>query len=155
MGRTGGVRTICRRQMATLQGQGMSETSPARSRIMRAIKSRNTAPELLVRRLAHRMGYRFRVHRKDLPGTPDLVFPARRKAIFVHGCFWHCHDCGGGPRMPAHNRVYWKKKLTRNKKRDQAACAALTTLGWKVRVFWECELQNLMRTKRNLRTFLR
>ena len=133
----------------------MSETSPARSRIMRAIKSRNTAPELLVRRLAHRMGYRFRVHRKDLPGTPDLVFPARRKAIFVHGCFWHCHDCGGGPRMPAHNRAYWKKKLTLNKKRDQAACAALTTLGWKVRVFWECELQNQKRTQRNLRTFLR
>lgn len=133
----------------------MSETSPARSRIMRAIKSRNTAPELLVRRLAHGMGYRFRVHRKDLPGTPDLVFPARRKAIFVHGCFWHCHDCGGGPRMPAHNRAYWKKKLTLNKKRDQAACAALTTLGWKVRVFWECELQNLKRTERNLRTFLR
>jgi DNA mismatch endonuclease, patch repair protein len=133
----------------------MSETSPARSRIMRAIKSRNTAPELLVRRLAHGMGYRFRVHRKDLPGTPDLVFPARRKAIFVHGCFWHCHDCGGGPRVPAHNRAYWKKKLTRNKKRDQAACAALTTLGWKVRVFWECELQNLKRTERKLRTFLR
>jgi DNA mismatch endonuclease, patch repair protein len=141
--------------MAALQGQGMSETSPARSRIMRAIKSHNTAPELLVRRLAHRLGYRFRVHRKDLPGTPDLVFPARRKAIFVHGCFWHCHDCGGGPRLPAHNRAYWKKKLTRNKKRDQAACAALTTLGWKVRVFWECELQNLKRTERNLRTFLR
>jgi DNA mismatch endonuclease (patch repair protein) len=133
----------------------MIETTPARSRIMRAIKSRNTAPELLVRRLAHSMGYRFRVHRRDLPGTPDLVFPARGKAIFVHGCFWHCHDCAGGPRMPGLNRTYWKKKLTRNKERDEAACEALTALGWKVRVFWECELQDLKRTERSLRTFLR
>src|SRR5262245_17964395 len=133
----------------------MTETTPARSRIMRAIKSRNTAPERLVRRLAHCMGYRFRVHRKDLPGTPDLVFPARRKAIFVHGCFWHCHDCGGGPRMPTQNRVYWRKKLTRNKKRDEEASAALTVLGWKVRVFWECELRDLRRTERSLRAFLR
>jgi len=133
----------------------MTETTPARSRIMRAIKSRNTAPELLVRRLAHNMGYRFRIHRKDLPGTPDLVFPARRKAIFVHGCFWHCHDCEGKPRMPGQNRAYWKKKLTRNKQRDEATFAALTALGWKVRIIWECELRSLKRTQRNLRTFLR
>ena len=132
----------------------MKAPTPARSRIMRAIKSSNTAPELLVRKLAHGMGYRFRLHRKDLPGKPDLAFPARRKAIFVHGCFWHCHDCEGEPRIPGRNRAYWKEKLARNRERDQAARAALHALGWKVRVFWECELRNIKTTKRNLRDFL-
>src|SRR5579864_2977074 len=101
------------------------ESPEVRRRTMQAVKSKDTAPELLVRSLAHRMGYRFRLHRKDLPGKPDLVFPGRRKAIFVHGCFWHCHDCEGEPRMPGQNRAYWKKKLTRNKQRDEAASAAL------------------------------
>jgi DNA mismatch endonuclease (patch repair protein) len=141
--------------VAAFQAQGMSETTPARSRIMRAIKSRDTAPELLVRRLAHSMGYRFRVHRKNLPGTPDLVFPARRKAIFVHGCFWHSHDCGRGARVPKQNRSYWKKKLARNEERDEAARKALTALGWKVSVLWECELRNRKRIERKLRVFLR
>lgn len=133
----------------------MKAPTPARSRIMRAIKSRNTAPELLVRRLAHRMGYRFRLHRSDLPGTPDLVFPSKRKVVFVHGCFWHCHDCNGGPRMPGRNRAYWKAKLTRNQNRDAAARSALTALGWKARVFWECELADPKRIERCLRRFLR
>ena len=122
---------------------------------MRAIKSKDTMPELMVRRMAHSMGYRFRLHRKDLPGKPDLVFPRLRRAIFVNGCFWHCHDCGRGARMPEQNRAYWKKKLERNKERDEAALSALTALGWKVSVFWECELRNRKRTERRLRTFLK
>jgi DNA mismatch endonuclease (patch repair protein) len=126
----------------------------SRRRIMRAIKSRDTGPELLVRRLAHRLGYRFRVHRKDLPGKPDLVFPAKHKVIFVHGCFWHSHKCCGG-RTPSQNTVYWKEKLARTVQRDEAALTALKELGWKVTVFWECELQNLDSVERRLRQFLR
>lgn len=126
----------------------------SRRRIMRAIKSCNTGPELLVRRLAHRLGYRFRLHRKDLPGKPDLVFPARQKAIFVHGCFWHSHECCGG-RTPRHNTDYWVQKLKRTVQRDKATLAALMELGWKVTVFWECELQNLNLVERRLRHFLR
>lgn len=132
----------------------MTETSEARSRIMRAIKSKDTMPELLVRSLAHNMGYRFRLHRKDLPGKPDIVFPKLRKAIFVNGCFWHCHDCGRGARMPRQNRAFWKKKLERNKERDEAAQRAMTALGWEVGVFWECELRNVKRIERRLRIFL-
>jgi DNA mismatch endonuclease (patch repair protein) len=141
--------------MSPLSVSTFAETSESRRRIMRAIKSRDTAPELFVRRLAHRMGYRFRLHRKDLPGTPDLVFPGMRKAIFVHGCFWHSHDCGEGARVPKQNRSYWKKKLARNTERDEAAHEALTALGWKVTVFWECELRNRERIERQLRNFLR
>jgi DNA mismatch endonuclease (patch repair protein) len=141
--------------MRPLHAAAFAETPEARRRIMRAIKSRNTLPELIVRRLAHGMGYRFRLHRKDLPGTPDLVFPGMRKAIFVHGCFWHSHDCGQGARVPKQNRSYWKKKLARNGERDEAARKALTALGWKVSVLWECELRNRNRIERKLRAFLR
>jgi DNA mismatch endonuclease (patch repair protein) len=129
-------------------------TPESRRRIMRAIKSRDTRPELFVRQLAHRLGYRFRVHRKDLPGRPDLVFPGKRKVIFVHGCFWHSHDCGVG-HFPAQNRAYWKEKLTRTVHRDEAARKSLTALGWKVTVFWECELHNPILVERRLRSFLR
>jgi len=132
----------------------MTEDPEARSRIMRAIKSRDTQPELIVRRLAYSMGYRYRLHRKDLPGKPDLAFPGRRKVIFVHGCFWHCHDCGRGARLPATNKAYWKEKLERNKARDLAALKALTALGWKVKVLWECELADSNRVEGLLRTFL-
>src|SRR5215469_3313198 len=97
----------------------MKETPKLRSRIMRAVKSTNTAPELLVRSMVHRMGYRFRLHRKNLPGKPDLVFPGMRKAIFVHGCFWHGHDCDRGARVPKNNRAYWLGKVTTNRKRDR------------------------------------
>jgi DNA mismatch endonuclease, patch repair protein len=131
------------------------KTSEPRSRIMRAIKSRDTSPELAVRSLAHRLGYRFRVCRRDLPGSPDLVFPRLRKVIFVNGCFWHSHDCGEGVRVPLQNRPYWKQKLRRTKERDEAACEALRALGWKVTVFWECELANREGAIRKLRTFLR
>ena len=130
------------------------ESPEVRRRTMQAVKSKDTVPELLVRSLAHRMGYRFRLHRKDLPGKPDLVFPGRRKAIFVHGCFWHGHDCARGARVPKSNREYWTKKIARNQERDQAARTALTELGWKLTVLWECELSNATRIRHRLRKFL-
>ena len=101
-----------------------------RSAVMRAVKSRDTGPELKVRRAAHALGLRFRLNRKDLPGKPDLVFLAKRTAMFVHGCFWHGHDCPRGARMPQNNRAYWEAKISRNMARDKAALAALKKLGW-------------------------
>ncbi len=122
---------------------------------MQAVKSKDTAPELLVRRLAHSLGYRFRLHRKDLPGKPDLVFPRLHKALFVNGCFWHGHDCARGARVPVQNRPYWTRKIARNKERDAATRTALTALGWKVAVLWECELKEPGRVAKRLAGFLR
>jgi DNA mismatch endonuclease (patch repair protein) len=113
-----------------------------RSAVMRAVKSRDTAPELEVRRAAHALGLRFRLGRSDLPGKPDLVFPARRTALFVHGCFWHGHDCPRGARMPQTNRAYWQAKIARNMSRDKATLASLRKLGWKPVVIWECETKD-------------
>src|SRR5882672_9435689 len=108
---------------------------------MQAVKSKDTAPELLVRSLAHRMGYRFRLHRKDLPGRPDLVFPGRRKAIFVHGCFWHGHDCEHGLRRPKTNVAFWEAKARDNRARDARKETKLSDTGWKVLVVWECQVK--------------
>jgi DNA mismatch endonuclease (patch repair protein) len=130
------------------------ESPEVRRRTMQAVKSKDTAPELLVRSLAHRMGYRFRLHRKDLPGKPDLVFPGRRKAIFVHGCFWHGHECVRGARVPTSNRDYWTKKIARNKERDRAACAALAHSGWTYLILWECNLENEKGLRAQVRKFL-
>ena len=113
-----------------------------RSAVMRAVKSRDTGPELKVRRAAHALGLRFRLGRSDLPGKPDLVFPARRVALFVHGCFWHGHDCPRGARIPQQNRAYWQGKIARNVTRDAAAAANLRKLGWKPAVIWECETRD-------------
>src|SRR5271166_3942702 len=121
---------------------------------MQAVKSKDTAPELTVRRLAHGMGYRYRLHRKDLPGKPDMVFPGCRKVIFIHSCFWHGHECRRGNRIPEGNRDYWLKKIARNKERDQAAATALKALGWKVRIFWECEIKDQDMVVKNLQRFL-
>lgn len=109
---------------------------------MRAVRSTDTKPEMRVRRLAHRLGYRFRLHRADLPGTPDLVFAGRRKVIFVHGCFWHGHDCRRGARQPKANAGYWRAKIERNAARDVASAEALRAAGWAVLVLWECELKD-------------
>lgn len=117
-------------------------TDPARSATMRAVKSRDTKPEMLVRRAAHALGYRFRLHRKDLPGSPDLVFPSRKKVIFVHGCFWHGHDCARGARMPKTNAEYWRAKMAGNVARDERVRAELAALGWEVLTVWECELKD-------------
>lgn len=130
------------------------ESPAVRRRTMQAVKSKDTAPELTVRRLAHRMGYRFRLHRKDLPGKPDLVFPRLHKALFVHGCFWHGHNCARGARVPMQNRAYWTKKIAHNHERDKTAQASLCTLGWKVLVLWECELKDSRRVGFKVKNFL-
>lgn len=121
-----------------------------RSAVMRAVKSRDTGPELKVRRAAHALGLRFRLKRDDLPGKPDLVFPGRRVALFVHGCFWHGHDCPRGARVPQANRAYWLAKIGRNVARDKASLAALRKLGWKPAVIWECETTDPARLARLL-----
>ena len=113
-----------------------------RSAVMRAVKSRDTAPEMKVRRAAHALGLRFRLHRSDLPGSPDLVFPAKQTAVFVHGCFWHGHDCPRGARMPQSNRAYWKAKISRNMVRDKETVLKLRRLGWTPRVIWECQTRD-------------
>jgi len=107
---------------------------------MRAVRSKDTKPEMVVRRLVHGLGYRYRLHRSDLPGSPDLTFARLRKAIFVHGCFWHQHRCARGQRQPATNVAYWSPKLARNVARDRLACRRLRRLGWGVLTIWECEI---------------
>ena len=114
-------------------------TRAQRSRIMRLVRSQDTQPEMAVRRLAHGLGYRFRLHRKDLPGKPDLVFPSRGKIIFVHGCFWHQHRCKRGSRTPSSRQEYWLGKLQGNVARDKAVLRRLRKLGWGVMVIWECQ----------------
>ena len=132
----------------------MMETAQQRSRIMRAIRSKDTGPELSVRRLAYGMGYRYRLHRKELPGTPDLVFGPRRKVIFIHGCFWHGHTCKRGDRMPKNNRDYWKEKIARNKERGEEHLKALKEEGWQALVVWECEVKHSALIESRLRKFL-
>lgn len=113
-----------------------------RHRIMRAIKSKDTKPELFIRRLIYRKGYRYRLYRKDLPGKPDIVFYSRKKVIFVHGCFWHQHENPVCPiaLKPSSNRSYWIPKLARNKERDAKVLEVLHKRGWKALVIWECQI---------------
>ena len=120
---------------------------------MARVRSVDTAPEMLVRRLVHRMGYRYRLHRRDLPGTPDLVFPRRRCVIFVHGCFWHQHACPRGTR-PTSNHDFWNRKLDSNVRRDRYNTAALRRNGWHVLTVWECETKDLGALTRRLSGFL-
>lgn len=121
---------------------------------MQAVKSEDTAPEMAVRRVVFANGFRYRLHRRDLPGKPDLVFPRTHKVIFVHGCFWHGHNCARGARVPKHNREYWTNKINRNKARDRAARAALKSLGWMSLVVWECELKRQERLETKIIRFL-
>jgi DNA mismatch endonuclease (patch repair protein) len=132
----------------------MTEDPAIRRRTMQAVKSKDTVPELTVRRLAHRMGYRFRLHRKDLPGKPDLAFPKLHKALFVHGCFWHGHNCARGARVPVQNRDYWIEKIARNKERDIRAHAALKAIGWSSLALWECQLKDADAARNIIRRFL-
>lgn len=125
-----------------------------RSRIMRAVKGTDTGPEMLVRRITFGMGYRYRLHRADLPGKPDMVFVQRRKVIFVNGCFWHGHSCPRGARQPKQNAEYWLKKITSNRDRDKANFFALKKLGWKVLVVWECWLKKPDGIKHRIANFL-
>lgn len=125
----------------------------ARSRLMARVRPKDTKPEMLVRRLVHGMGIGYRLHRRDLPGTPDLVFAGRRKVVFVHGCFWHQHDCSRGSR-PGSNREFWNRKLDKNIARDRANLSALKASGWSVLVVWECETRDPDVLQRRLRRFL-
>lgn len=113
-----------------------------RSAVMRRVKGKDTSPELKVRRLLRRLGVGYRLHRADLPGKPDIAMPGRKLALFVHGCFWHGHDCARGARMPKANRPYWEAKIARNRARDAANRAALEAMGWRTVTLWECELKD-------------
>ena len=131
-------------------------SSDRRSENMRRIRSKGMTPELLVRRLLYRLGYRYRLHRRSLPGHPDVVFPRLKKAIFVHGCFWHQHADPACriTRVPKSRLEYWEPKLARNQQRDSESLALLSQLGWKVCVVWECELADEGRLKKRLVSFL-
>jgi DNA mismatch endonuclease (patch repair protein) len=109
--------------------------------MMRAIRGKNTKPEMLVRRALHAAGYRFRLHRRDLPGTPDVVLPRYRIVVQVNGCWWHGHDCPRGQRRPSTNVEYWGPKLERNKQRQATAEASLIAADWTVVTVWECDLE--------------
>ncbi|AAK25586.1 very short patch repair endonuclease [Caulobacter vibrioides] len=113
-----------------------------RSAVMARVRSQDTGPELRLRRLLTGLGARYRLHRKDLPGSPDVVMPGRRLAFFVHGCFWHGHDCARGARVPKANRDYWLAKVARNIARDEQALAALAQAGWRTQVVWECDFKD-------------
>jgi DNA mismatch endonuclease, patch repair protein len=119
-----------------------NRTPESRSGLMSRIGPKNTAPEMMVRRLLHKMGYRFRLHRKDLPGKPDIVLPRRKAVIFVHGCYWHGHGCSKG-RLPKSNVDYWHAKIEQNRLRDQQKSSQLEALGWRVLTVWQCELKDI------------
>ena len=121
---------------------------------MRQVKGKDTSPELKVRRLFTAMGLRYRLHRADLPGKPDIAMPGRKLAIFVHGCFWHGHDCARGARVPKANRPYWEAKIGRNRARDIEHHAALEAKGWRVLTLWECELKDAAALEAKLRAAL-
>lgn len=128
----------------------------ARSHAMRQVRSRDTTPELAVRRLLRALGFSgYRLHRRDLPGNPDVAWIGKRRALFVHGCFWHGHCCKRGQRMPATNRSYWSAKILRNRARDARTRAALRRRGWRTIVIWECELRSPARLERRLHELLR
>lgn len=112
-----------------------------RSEIMSSIHSRNTKPEIIVRSLLHRLGYRFRLHRADLPGRPDIVLPKYQLAIMVHGCWWHLHQGCPAGRLPTGNRAFWKNKLEANRQRDQRHLRSLKRMGWRTLVIWECQIE--------------
>lgn len=130
-----------------------NRTVESRSRLMSRIGSKHTQPELMVRSLLHRLGYRFRLHRKDLPGKPDIGFIGRKKAVFVHGCFWHGHDCNIG-RLPKSNFEFWSAKIERNRERDGRKISDLEQIGWTGLEVWQCELKDFQSLEAKLRDFL-
>lgn len=131
-------------------------TPEERSERMSRIRSKDTKPEMIVRRLVHGMGYRYRLHRRDLPGIPDLVFPSLKKVIFVHGCFWHRHpdpNCRLA-RLPKSRLDFWQPKLEANRERDMEKQAELSNLGWKSLVVWECQISDKEHLENKIRAFL-
>ena len=152
---TGGDRFGVASAHESHRGRRVDRLTPtARSALMRAVKPKNTSPERRVRQLAHSLGYRFRLHRTDLPGTPDLVFPSRRKVIFVNGCFWHRHPNCRKATMPKSRLEYWKPKFDRNVERDLERARKLRELGWEVAVIWECETRDPIALIELLQNFL-
>lgn len=129
-------------------------TPDQRSKCMARVRGRDTGPEMAVRRLLRQLGYGYRLQREDLPGRPDIAFIGRRKAIFVHGCFWHQHDCPRGKRRPAANSAYWERKLDRNVSRDCRARDDLERMGWQALTIWECEMRDAVALEARLRAFL-
>jgi DNA mismatch endonuclease (patch repair protein) len=125
-----------------------------RSEIMSRVRSKNSRPEMLVRRLVFAEGYRYRLHDRKLPGCPDLVFRGRAKVIFMHGCFWHRHEQCSLARMPKSRLDFWEPKLTANKERDARNKKLLTKEGWKVLTIWECQLKDIEQLKRTIKRFL-
>ena len=121
---------------------------------MKRVRQRDTVPELVVRKLLFSKGYRYRLCRKDLPGSPDIVFPSRRKVIFVHGCFWHGHQGCSRATLPNTRATYWQNKILKNKNRDACAISSLRQLGWCIHVVWECETKNPIELEMQLRFFL-
>ena len=133
----------------------MDSVSPEkRSWIMAQVKGRDTKPEKAVRSLLHRMGYRFRLQRKDLPGKPDIVLPKYHTVIFVHGCYWHRHDCPNGRRLPKSRLDFWLPKLEGNRERDLKKLTLLRELGWNVMIIWECMIRDESALRENIRSFL-
>jgi len=128
-----------------------------RSEIMRKIKPRGSKQEIFIRKLVHSMGYRYRLHKKNLPGTPDLVFPKYKKVIFVHGCFWHGHEGCKRSALPTTNFEFWKKKISGNVKRDKSNYQRLEQLGWKYMTVWQCEIKESQKEKlkRTISNFLK
>jgi DNA mismatch endonuclease (patch repair protein) len=124
----------------------------ARRRLMQAVKAKNTTPEIAVRSMLHRLGCRFRLHRSDLPGTPDIVLPGRGCVVFVNGCFWHGHRCRYG-RLPTSRTDYWTPKIEANRDRDRRKRAELRAIGWRVLTVWQCELRKPERLESKLRSF--
>jgi DNA mismatch endonuclease (patch repair protein) len=130
------------------------QVAPERSVLMSKVRGKNTKPELVVRGLLHSLAYRFRLHQSKLPGTPDLVFPKRRKVIFVHGCFWHRHTGCPKTTSPKTRRKFWREKFATNKARDRRNIRALKALGWQAGVVWECETRDLTKLSRKIKLFL-
>jgi len=133
---------------------GDNLTPEQRRYTMASVRSKDTKPEIKVRRLVHGLGYRYRLHRKELPGNPDLVFPSRKKVIFVHGCFWHGHKNCPAAKRPLSNQDYWLPKLDRNKKRDQAHADKLRKLGWGILTVWECQTKDEKKLETTIKNFL-
>ena len=129
-------------------------TPQERSIRMAAVRTKDTGPERLVRSIAHRLGYRFRLHRRDLPGQPDLVFPRLHKVIFVHGCFWHRHSCRAGRAVPKTRTQFWIDKFEYNRSRDARNLRRIRRGGWDALVVWECETKDRGRLERRLQAFL-
>ena len=128
-------------------------TPQHRSWLMSRVKGRDTTPELFVRRMLYALGFRYRLHRKDLPGKPDIALGPTKRAIFVHGCYWHGHRCSKG-RLPKSNKAFWSAKIETNRARDRRNARQLRALGWKVLVIWQCELKDVLAVRRRIVDFL-